>query len=672
MKNRFLFLLYFVMVTVRVSSQNTIDDAIKLRSLVKFKDGIYVIPGHDNDSIVISRLCKYLTPLDEMESSKDYLTRVSKNPFWGELFDLNYQHNVKDLKELGVDFSTAQTRSVLKTGGISPTTSIQTAIIDGTAQFMVERAKAELMVMFLDRFKDDFLEDKLLAKIFPNTARLLNTLAGSTYQFDNFQEFFQAPILKDLSTLPNNLRNYLGTQKDAMAFNNPLFPSIMDAALQMSTLSSVAGSLPSTLANTFNSKLNPTLFGVDKVHIENQIEFFKLVSNSFVGADTAGSPVFSANQAEQVLNDPITNQIYLGLLYEQVASNDLKTKLTDAKNKTQLQNYLQKVIFQAKEMEQNTQAGGTVLIGGAKTKVLDVVGVEAKQKFTRTGLSTSIVPDFNRLNVLDSILDFAEPLQSIQSDFIDSNINAGFLDAANVLVNFINRIDPKTLESLGLGKSIENLLKYGSFALAMAHANSAEQVKKALEAVALPVGSSRIKRDHNYNIAINGYLGVFGGGERMFALTENRDKWTAGVAAPIGITFSLGNIHFLSKADSKKAGGESLSIMFSAIDIGAVTAFRFADNRTELTPGSITFKSVLSPGAFLIYGFKRCPISIGAGIQYGPQLRKVETKPVTEIVDDVAQIIKSEIDIQRNEKYLRYSIFVAIDIPFFNLYTSKH
>ena len=75
-------------------------------------------------------------------------------------------------------------------------------------------------------------------------------------------------------------------------------------------------------------------------------------------------------------------------------------------------------------------------------------------------------------------------------------------------------------------------------------AESPEEVESAIEAAALPAGSSSIKKNSAFNISLNSYIGGYFG--RSFNNTDmiDGDNSTVGVTAPVGIAFSLGLGHY--------------------------------------------------------------------------------------------------------------------------------
>jgi hypothetical protein len=164
-------------------------------------------------------------------------------------------------------------------------------------------------------------------------------------------------------------------------------------------------------------------------------------------------------------------------------------------------------------------------------------------------------------------------------------------------------------------------------------------VKAAVDAVALPSGSSSIKKDLTFNMALNGYVGYFA---RSLDDTEQLYEGfteTHGITAPIGVTIS----HGLGR-------GGSLSAFLGILDVGAIVKYKVSDDPNEAPKPEIEWGNILSPGIHFVYGAPfYLPVSIGVGQQWLP--RKVE--------DDKLKFNGG------------WNVFIAFDIPFINLASSK-
>ncbi len=114
---------------------------------------------------------------------------------------------------------------------------------------------------------------------------------------------------------------------------------------------------------------------------------------------------------------------------------------------------------------------------------------------------------------------------------------------------------------------------------------------------------------------------------------EKNTEPLVGITAPIGFEFTWGfrkkiasrttkdHGYAIKDEDIKKLSGSNFGIMLQVLDIGAVFKYRLNDSESEL-PEEFTFKQVFSPGAAFHYGFRKTPITLSAGYQYTPELRK--------------------------------------------------
>jgi hypothetical protein len=196
--------------------------------------------------------------------------------------------------------------------------------------------------------------------------------------------------------------------------------------------------------------------------------------------------------------------------------------------------------------------------------------------------------------------------------------------------------------SPGAKETRQKILKYGFFMASVAEAETSDQVAAAIDAVVLPPGSSVVKKQSRWSAALNAYTGLAGGQERLLDVGLNPSGFAA-VAAPVGITVSKG----LGNAGS-------LSLLVPVIDIGALVAFRFEDDQTDLLP-KLAWSNIVAPGAYIAYGFfNNIPVSVGLGAQIGPNLRSIN--PALPTAAETA-------------KGWRWGGFISVDIPLFNLYS---
>ncbi|MEM9929077.1 MAG: hypothetical protein AAF840_04625 [Bacteroidota bacterium] len=201
----------------------------------------------------------------------------------------------------------------------------------------------------------------------------------------------------------------------------------------------------------------------------------------------------------------------------------------------------------------------------------------------------------------------------------------------------------------------ENLFKYGGVMADIAAANNPGDIEAALNNVALPVGSSQIKRSRNWSGEFGAYFGATMG-EEMLSLPEGvnatsleNNALTAALWVPVGFTLS------------KNIGGQkSLTLFLSLLDLGAVTAFRIGQSNTVTTEGEVeqlpefTLANVAAPGVHLLYNFPKSPFSLGVGRQAGPSVRQF-----TLDMDDQKQNATATRD---------WMVTFSVDVPIFRLF----
>ncbi len=188
----------------------------------------------------------------------------------------------------------------------------------------------------------------------------------------------------------------------------------------------------------------------------------------------------------------------------------------------------------------------------------------------------------------------------------------------------------------------DEVVKLISFVNDMAQAKDSQGIEQAIEDFALPTGSSSIKRTSKFNVALNAFPGILPAWEISSGVKGNSGAISAGFTAPIGICFAWG-----SKREN------SNGVFFPIIDIGAITRLRLDNSKDTETLPEFTFKNIFSPGVYYHHGFKNTPLSVNIGIQYGPELREVQT----------------DLTYKSYDSY-RIGAGVVLDIPLFNFHTT--
>jgi hypothetical protein len=177
----------------------------------------------------------------------------------------------------------------------------------------------------------------------------------------------------------------------------------------------------------------------------------------------------------------------------------------------------------------------------------------------------------------------------------------------------------------------------------MALAENAEDVEKAIDAIALPSGSYAIKRTAHHNISINSYPGILAGGEM---LTENmadvkKYSFSTGFTAPVGLSWTWGT-----------SQGRSFGVFLPVIDIVAMTRLHIDETGSTQTIPNLKFENIFSPGVYFHWGLRKTPVSIHVGCQYAPRLRQIPA-----VGDPVYK------------ESVLFGAGLVLDIPLLNLHT---
>lgn len=208
-----------------------------------------------------------------------------------------------------------------------------------------------------------------------------------------------------------------------------------------------------------------------------------------------------------------------------------------------------------------------------------------------------------------------------------------------------------------LKEILPDIAKYGTFMANMVKAESPEEVKAILENVVLPVGSSSIKKNAKFNVAVQSYLGAYWAPSGLGSNpTDETMSWNQpfGVTAPIGFSFSIGL--------REKRG--SLSAFVSILDIGAIVDYDLQTDSISTSSSTTTVETskeykielgqIFSPGFYIVYGaFNNIPLSLSGGFQYGP---------------GIFDISSTEGSLVNENPYWRLSLTLTVDIPLFNLH----
>lgn len=600
--------------------------------------------------------------------------------------------------------TTESGRSLLSSLSLSSIGGLDvTNIVDGLAKFLVKRTKEELNTAFFEKFKATLDSLRDLQTLFPKTTNLLGSIGTEVYNYQKYIQNLRETFKDDIETLYETLPGIIDNHPAFFARHQPLAASLRSGCY-------LVGALQQKV-HPGDVLANYPLEYLDSVSVnwKGSIQTLQLLSTSMRDT-TAANKTYWVNikYLRQLVNNKNAFLIYMGLIYQMALSeyngipfehktltdalkgiapsvsklndtyNAYKTYIlrfaekTDALN-SMIASYtkpesdslaieLYKKYFDASQdmLEYASQVGKLPILN--HVSFLDSLPKLLAPYFKITGLTTDLIVDINRKNysgaVNDAILIYDwvrhQPLQKKVDTAMAIVAATPKGDDAALAANKAALATVET-EAKPISNTLRNLAKYGAFMSTIATAKTSDEVAAAIEAFALPSGSSRIKRQSDFNVALNAYVGPYVGAEYLPAFKKDATAFSAGLTAPVGIALSWGNKGRLeTRKNGKLPGKKSLTLFVPLIDIGTVAAFRFGNDSSSLT-STIQLKNIISPGLYFYYGLGKCPLSIGIGAQLGPQLRNI-----------------SATDIKVDKKsYIRFGLTIAVDLPLLNFYTKN-
>lgn len=190
----------------------------------------------------------------------------------------------------------------------------------------------------------------------------------------------------------------------------------------------------------------------------------------------------------------------------------------------------------------------------------------------------------------------------------------------------------------------KSFVKYGTLISSVANAQSSDEVKQAIAASVLPVGSAAIKKNTAWSIAANAYVGGFYGIAYVDSNNIRKHYNTYGLYAPVGMSFNKG---FKS--------GWGLTLSAQIIDVGALVNFYALNGDETALPSDLKIRlsNIFAPGVQLGINIPKTPLTVMYGFQFVPALHQITQAQTT------AEIIASNA--------VRMHVALAVDLPLYNI-----
>ena len=648
----------FFSLSVTTYSQSVYYDALYLKDSTENRmvaDKVVLEIGTDVKKEVIKILKKYSKTPNPTPAEIE--NELADNPF------INMSGLAQNTTELKSLFATVPKGSLQMSR--LPQLKV-TNFADGLARFLVSRMKEELNVMFFDHFNKFLKAQPDTKALFPKTYFIMLLMSDRIYDYQSYLPTLREAFEQDLSGLLHSANEWVNDspqEKSILKFFKDKPEALACVQLGIRIAQKVeSGTKPGDILH----EVKDDSLRLDKIHLN--VRPILQTTDLFSQSLRSNNPRRYWITEEQfgAFENEIFVRIYLGLLYQQ--SKNQKITFTNKKTLDGLMrdatNAKEKIKAQEQIREMVTSARQYMVSIKAQLIQIDESISLARENIEGAGLAGY----FALSKKISGIID-----ETIKSGFLGSLIHIPQADIDLItqmefyLEHSINLLSGITLKSYSAAvfevalilnqatgdsskKFTDGFIRYGTFMATVATATTSKEVQDAIEAVALPPGSALIKRSTPLNISINSYVGFHGGTEYL----RGGSGWSPiyGMSAPVGLALST------DIRNKKKKQKGSISAFISLIDIGAVASFRIEDDSTQQLP-EIKLGNIFAPGIYVVWGIGKTPLSIGGGWQKGPQLRAVN-------VPDPAN--PGQFKNELKDGY-RWSIFIAVDIPLFNLYT---
>ena len=203
-------------------------------------------------------------------------------------------------------------------------------VLVGITNFLVRRAKTELGIVFFNQFKKKMLESQELQLLFPTAAQTLGQIEQDVFNFNAFWGTLKEGLAVDLDNHMMNLENYIReTRKIKNEDLRPLLGDLLRSSSMLKDRYSVTEVIR-FLGNDGNMHL--TVSQNDTIeNFKQNMKLLSLVSESLKAPDAEANRLWiDRSKLERLLNDEISYNIYLGILYAQSRNTPLRDKTVAA------------------------------------------------------------------------------------------------------------------------------------------------------------------------------------------------------------------------------------------------------------------------------------------------------------------------------------------------------
>jgi hypothetical protein len=533
-----------------------------------------------------------------------------------------------------------------------------TILADGIAQFLIERGKQELSLVFFERLKNDLKKYPELTYLFPLTSSIITEIEN--HNILNLLQELKDAFMKDLLKLPGNLLSLRGIKEsDCNAVKENQQADCKSRVKKISEFFTSPGGKDARLLTMPLILIQSIIDGDNIIEISeslvadestckkddpfsNYLRFVSIILQSLQSSSEKDGLFINSTDLKALFASDDLMNLYLGLVLEKYRNKDCYADLKIGKRN------LQEMLVLIRDTR-TTALNAFSVVSKINIHFLSVkkqleAGKEIEKSSFASLVSSSLktIPEIinwvkyvtksdgpENFDKLSRYLDLAS---SVCSDIQQKNYAGIF----NGIISFINQSGLFAEEE----KTKTAVVKYLAFAANLSSAKTSAEVKEAINAVALPPGSYSVKQKSYFNISLNGYIGY------AWDIIK-KDVYANGVYAPVGFSFSKGL--------GKNFGG-AITVFSSVIDVGSLASYRLRNGTTDELKQEVRFESIISPSAqLLLEVIPKTPVAIGFGWRKTPKL-----------------FYKDDSGFETVNRKDVFNISVLIDIPIFTLFNKSY
>lgn len=546
-----------------------------------------------------------------------------------------------------------------------PSTSLLSAsqIIDGTALFIKKRVREELKLAFLNQFREKLDANPLLARLMPSTHRALVSVAELDEQMPSLNNVAINAFQADIEQLPEHI-------EAALLYDAEFEDLRHDAnfkyfALPFNTVKHFQlGSHPAFALQDLQSK-----YFRDKTELDRIVQMMVILNDNLRATEPTDSEVETAENAKLTFipHDKWSNlrkkggdTLFMALIYRNFRDSlftqmsDLPTSLVRKNMQILGENvgdYLASLnsfedLYMVIKNETNRQNRDSI----ALQLTWNVMQLVDKSHLIYFSMLDKKAQDNYKNTYWLTYKPIAEATLKATASLQKHNYAGTVLNTFQILRG-VSEIPSLKKRGLFQNELLKDFFFYGNFMTDILTAYNSEEVANIIDRYAAPVGSYSLKRKSHFSISLNAYPGLFIAIEDPLGSVDNKNikRWSfvSGITSPLGLSFNWGGYG--------KKRNQNISLFVSAIDIGSVLSYRWANDEAEGLPNDVEWAQVFAPGAHLMYGLSNLPLTFAAGYQISPRLRQLSANG-------------TKLD---KYNFERISLAITADITIFNFYKSR-